>query len=122
MQLRTAKTKTKTGRELDQLRELARLYGVAAHYVDIEGRGKRSTTEGLLAITTALGASVRSMGNIPTALEERRDALRQQTVDPVAVAWDGAPPKIGLRVEAEEANSAVSCHLTLETGEVRSWT
>jgi len=121
IQLRTTKTAAKSAGELRQLRELARLCGIATHYIDTEGRRKRPTPEGLLAITRALGVALDGMKNISTALDERRYVLWQQPMDPVAVAWEGKSPKIGVRVAAAKANSGVACELVLETGEVRRW-
>ena len=114
IQLRTTKTAAKSAGELRQLRELARLYGIATHYIDTEGRRRWPTPEGLLAITRALGVALDGMKNISTALDERRYVLWQQTMDPVAVAWEGKSPKIGVRVAAAKGNSGVACELVLE--------
>jgi 4-alpha-glucanotransferase len=109
------------GSQLSRLRELAHLHGVASAYIDVQGRRKQSTAEGLLAVTRALGAPVKDLQGVPEALHERRRAVWRRLLEPVAVAWNGGPERLELRLPSNLAGMAVNCCLQLETGESRNW-
>ena len=59
----------------DDLKELARLYGVDTSYHDALGQYVEAGPESLLAVLRALGAPVESVDDAPAALEERRREL-----------------------------------------------
>ena len=104
------------------LRLLARLYGVQTEFVDNGGNLHHATTEGLLAVLKALGAQVEGDGDVAEATRGRRHALRSRRIEPVAVAWDGTPPALLLRIPESLASSTLDCRLTDEEGAERSWT
>ena len=103
------------------LHRLARLYGVETAYRDVHGRQKVSSAEGLVQILRTLGASVTGLDDASSALKERREASWRRTVEPVAVAWDGGPASIELRLASGQSTSQAGCTLELESGESRSW-
>ncbi|HLC31014.1 MAG TPA: hypothetical protein VJM51_09590, partial [Dehalococcoidia bacterium] len=63
---------TGVSRQLQQLRALARLYGVQTAYYDASRRRKQASPDTLLLALRALGASVETFRDIPPALRERR--------------------------------------------------
>jgi len=107
--------------ELLSLQNLARAYGVETDYRDNNGRRQEASAETLLAVLKALGAPVGSIEDIPGARRERRQSYWMQPLEPVAVAWEGTPAEIDLRLPSDRASGTAACHLKLETGEVREW-
>lgn len=103
------------------LRELTSLYGIQRAYTDIFGRRRAASTESLLAILGALGAPIHGVANAPDALRERRLRQWQRALEPVAVAWNGRPGEIGLRLEAKRAQGPAHFRISSETGEEFEW-
>ena len=104
------------------LHQLARLYGVQTAYYDVFHRRHQASPEILLHVLRALGAAVDSLEDVPSALEKRRQAVWERYIDPVVVAWDGAPVELELRLPAAQASGSMACELQLENGDVRAWT
>ncbi|HEX5720049.1 MAG TPA: 4-alpha-glucanotransferase [Thermoanaerobaculia bacterium] len=104
---------------LDDLRELARLYGVETSYNDAMGRHVEAGPESLLAVLRALGAPLESMDDVPEALDERRRELAERVIEPVLVAWDGRAPTIVLRFGSDSGR--ITCRFDLEGGERWAW-
>jgi 4-alpha-glucanotransferase len=104
--------------EDDDLKTLARLYGVQTSYRDAMGNHVEARPESLLAVLQALGAPLEGPEDVPEALASRREELAERAIEPVIVAWDGRAPAIELRMG--ESGSA-ACHLDLEGGERRGW-
>ena len=107
--------------ELLSLQNLARACGVETDYRDNNGRRQEASAEALLAVVRALGVPVESIEDVPGARRERRESYWRQPLEPVAVAWDGTPAEIDLRLPSDRASGTAACHLKLETGEVREW-
>lgn len=103
------------------LHQLARLYGVQTSYYDVTHRRQQASPQGLLLALKALGAPVEGLADVPAALEERRRALGEGRVEPVLVAWEGAPLQIDVPLPASQERGSVLCHLTLEGGDARTW-
>jgi 4-alpha-glucanotransferase len=103
------------------LHRLAALYGVETAYLDVHGRRREASPEGLALILRALGAPIAHVEDIPAALRERHEADWRRIAPPVAVAWDGGPVGIELRLDAAHANASADCSLELESGERQSW-
>ncbi|MFP5284543.1 MAG: 4-alpha-glucanotransferase, partial [Thermoanaerobaculia bacterium] len=103
----------------DDLRELARLYGVETSYRDAMGGFVEAGPESLLAVLRALGAPLESADDAAEALEERRRELAERVIEPVLVAWDGRAPAAVLRFGA--ASGRVTCRFDLEGGERWAW-
>jgi len=104
-----------------RLQELARLYGAETAYYDTSGQHSQASTESLLAVLQALGCPVQGLESVTSALRERRHALWQRPLDPVAVCWDGGPASLELRLPVLAAEANLTGHLILETGERPSW-
>jgi 4-alpha-glucanotransferase len=107
--------------ELEDLRELARLYGVQTSYHDVFGRPVEAPPESLLAVLSALAGPFDGMADVAGALAARREELAARLVEPVMVAWHGGSPRLELRIGAGREHGALSCHLDLEGGERRAW-
>jgi 4-alpha-glucanotransferase len=104
-----------------ELRDLARSYGVQLEYVGMDGKTAPAPAESLLAVLRASGADVASEADAPRALAERKNALWQRRVEPVVVAWDGVPPTIQVRLPADLASSTIRCSLGTESGRNYVW-
>jgi len=104
------------------LHQLARLYDVQTAYYDVFHRRHQALPQALLHVLRALGAAVDSLEDVPSALEERRQALWERCIEPVVVAWDGAPVELEVRLPAAESSGSVACELQLENGDSRAWT
>jgi 4-alpha-glucanotransferase len=104
---------------LDELRELAGLYGIQTSYQDAMGRHVEAGAEALLAVLRALEAPVDSLEEVPEALRERREELARQIVEPVVVAWDGRAPALELRFGLE--SGSLACRFDLDGGERWAW-
>jgi 4-alpha-glucanotransferase len=74
---------------LTQLRQLARLYGIQTSYIDVHQRKHEADSESLMLILSAMGAPVRSMKDVASALKQRREALAVDDTPSVIVAWNG---------------------------------
>jgi 4-alpha-glucanotransferase len=104
----------------DDLRELARLYGVQIAYQDAMGQHREASPESLLAVLAALDAPVEGMGDVLEALLARREELAASLLEPVVVAWEGGPLALDLRLGSEDGSS-IACHVDLEDGGRRAW-
>ena len=101
------------------LQRLARRYGVQTAYYDMEHRRHQASAESLLTVLSLLGAPVSRHGDILSALREHEIGLWQQTIEPVNVVWEGASPKLQLKLPAAMADVPLAGTLVLETGENR---
>lgn len=106
-----------TGLPDKSLAQLARLWGIQPAYRDATGQRREVSPDALLRTLQILGAGVYRPQDAPDAVRRRRQALWQQTVEPVVVAWDGLLPAATLRVPISQSSGAVRCSLQLETGE-----
>lgn len=115
--------------EIDDLKTLARLYGVQTSYWDALGHHVEASPESLLAALAAMNAleaPLEGPGDVAEALQARSEELAGRLIEPVVVAWDGQVPAIELRPgddrgDRSSARGAVGCHLDLEGGERRGW-
>ncbi|MFQ5892799.1 MAG: 4-alpha-glucanotransferase, partial [Nitrospinota bacterium] len=103
------------------LHQLARLYGMQTAYYDVESRCRQASPEALLLVLQALGAPVETFHDVHGALRERRQALWERSVEPVAIAWDGDPLSMTLRLPSGAADATIPCLLEVETGAARRW-
>jgi len=108
-------------REIQNLRRLARLYGVETDLRDGRGCRKLASPPGLVAILRALGASLERMSDAPDASRERRQAEWRRLIEPVVVAWDGGPAQVELRLARDQATGPLVCHLEVEGGAKQTW-
>ena len=103
------------------LNHLARLYGVQTAYYDVSHRRRQASSESLMAVLRALGASIATLKDVPIALRERRQSIWQTLLEPVFVAWDGSPVVTQVRLPSAMVEALLNCQLKLESGEQRSW-
>jgi 4-alpha-glucanotransferase len=103
------------------LYRLARLYGIQTAYYDVNHQRKQASVDSLVAVLRSLGAPLAGLQDVPSAWRQRCQALWQQLLEPVVIAWDGALPLIQLRLLAGLAQATLSGHLKLETAEEKSW-
>jgi 4-alpha-glucanotransferase len=104
------------------LRRLARLYGVQTEYRDVSRRLRAAAPEALLGVLRTLGAPIEGEADVAEALRQRKHALRTRPIEPVVVAWHGTPAAVTLRLPAAQGSRRLSCCLTWEDGQERSWT
>jgi 4-alpha-glucanotransferase len=106
--------------ENEDLKTLARLYGIQTSYHDALGNYVEARPEALLGVLQALEAPLDSLADVPDALRGRREDLDERVLEPAVVAWDGQAGKIELRL-GKNPGSTIACHLDLENGERRGW-
>lgn len=103
----------------DDLRELARLYGIETSYQDARGRFVEAGPESLLPVLRALGAPLETEDDAAEALEERLRELAERVIEPVLVAWDGRAPAAVLRFGS--GSGRLTCRFDLDGGERWAW-
>ncbi|MEE8471138.1 MAG: 4-alpha-glucanotransferase [Dehalococcoidia bacterium] len=103
------------------LHQLATLYGVQTDYCDMASRRQEASVDALLAVLRSLGAPITTPEDAPVALRARQQALWQQLLEPVVVAWEGQQTSVEVRLPPHLADGPLFGHLTLETGEQQSW-
>src|SRR5436189_2893818 len=98
---------TTTGTSLDQdLTELADLYGVQTSYIDMGGRRIDANPESVILALRALGAPVRQLDDVASALAAKRAQL-ELVPEPVIVAWDGQLSPHSIKLPAGMKGSLV---------------
>ncbi len=105
----------------EPLQELARLNGVQASYIDMDGRRQEATPEVVAAVLGALGVPATNRKEIRDSLHETASRPWRQCVEPVIVAWDHRPATVPLHLSGAAALQPVHCRLRLESGEVREF-
>lgn len=103
------------------LQQLAESYHVQTSYEDDTGRCRESSPETLLAVLRVLGAHLERPEDAADALRAHQQALWQQVIEPVHVAWDGKVGDVLLRLPARSTKGSLGCRLELESGEIRAW-
>ncbi len=105
-----------------QLYALARLSGIQVTYRDLSRRTHEASPDTLLAVLRALGTPLEHLKDVPQALEMRRQALWQQPIEPVIIAWDGLPEPLTVRLPVDEAEGEIALEVLCEDGSLRRWT
>lgn len=103
-------------RDLGILHRLAHSYGVQTSYYDVNQVRQSVKPEPLLAVLGAMGAPVHRVEDARDALREHRHAMWSRPIEPVAVAWDGGPMSLDLRLPAQMSDAPVLGHLHMEDG------
>jgi 4-alpha-glucanotransferase len=103
------------------LHRLARLYGIQTAYYDVSHQRRPASADSLVAVLRSLGAPMESREDVPQAWRQKRQALWQQPLEPVVIAWDGVPPLMQLRLSADLDEAPLDCHLEMETGGEKNW-
>ena len=100
------------------LHNVARLFNIQINLHDGIGHLMRPPPEAILRVLNILGAPVERMGDLAGALRQRRQFLIQRAIDPVVIAWDGAPLRLKLRLPSPLAAAEPRYRIELESGEV----
>lgn len=103
------------------LAELAHAYSVQTSYVDIDGHRQHASTDTLLVVLSALGASLADASGAASALRERRQGQWGRLAPPVIIAWDGALDAVALQIPAGGERCTVRCRLLTEDGGSMEW-
>ena len=104
--------------EKSLLHTLARSYNIQTIFWDAFGNLIQSPPEAILGVLRILGAPVEQMDDLPDALRQRRQFLYQRAIDPVLIAWNGAPLRLKLRVPSQFAAAEPRYRIVLEDGEL----
>jgi len=99
------------------LHNVARLFNIQINLYDGLGRLMEPPLEAILRVLKILGAPVERMDDLAGALRERRQFLMQRAIDPVIVAWDGAPLRAKLRLPSSLATAEPRYRIDLESAE-----
>ncbi len=108
-----------SGREIRELRRLARVRGVQTSYFDIRRQRRTPPPETLLAVLRSMGEPLETVRDAPEALGRAESSAWGRICPPVCVAWDNAPASVELRVPRGAENARVRLRVVLETGEAR---
>src|SRR5690349_6403817 len=82
----------------DSLQNLARLYQLQTVYRDGFGQMRAAPAEAILAVLKSLDAPISSQDDITGVLRQRRQELWQRRIEPVLIAWEGAPLNYKVRL------------------------
>lgn len=107
---------------MNQLNELAGLYGIETSYYDISGRQIHANPEALIAILRVAGVDAGSGADIDAALVAARQRKWRHAIEPVAVAWLGRETSIELRIPADAWDETLEWRLLFEDGTTRTGT
>jgi 4-alpha-glucanotransferase len=105
---------------MDELLQLAGVYGIQTSYYSVAGQLQNASEEALLRVLQALGAPIQNKGEAPGALRQRAQYLASRTLEPVTVVWQGGPAELRLLVR-EGGPARLRCEVCLESGEQRVW-
>ncbi|MDD4238783.1 MAG: 4-alpha-glucanotransferase [Desulfotomaculaceae bacterium] len=108
-------------REIHLLHRLCRLYGIETGFLNIDGRRQKAAPESLLAVLSALGASLSNMSGLAGGLRERILEHWNRLSEPVAIAWDKNPVHLELRLPGSWREYPADCRLELENGRTMRW-
>lgn len=101
------------------LNQLARLYGVQTVFFDATRTRRQASIESVVAVLKQLGAPLKNLEDVPSALREKHQSVWRQMLEPVIVAWDGAP-LIDVRLPTA-SGIPIKGEIDLENGERRSY-
>ena len=100
----------------DPLQTLARFYNLQTVYRDGFAQLRAAPVEAVLAVLKSLDAPISSYDDVADALRQRRQELWQRPVEPVLIAWEGAPLHFKLRMPVHLAEVKRKYQIALETG------
>jgi len=100
----------------ENLRQLARLYGVFPSYLDVWRRRRFSSDEALLRTLRLLGAPVERPEDAADALRARRVECWRKPAEPTLTAWEGRPAQLRLRMKSADVEKKFRCRIGFEDG------
>jgi 4-alpha-glucanotransferase len=99
------------------LHDVARLFNVQTAHYDGFGRLVKPPVEVILRVLRVLGAPLERMDDLSDALRQRREFFWRRGLEPVVIAWEGAPLRLKLRVPSQFAERPSYYRVGLEQGE-----
>lgn len=99
--------------QINELRELARLYSVQLTYEDAAGKRREASRQSLEAVLKARIPS--EGGDFREAMRARKEELESRVVEPVTVVWGRRRPRIPVR-----AAQPIDWEIQLEDGTTRA--
>ncbi len=105
--------------ERSALRELAEMYGVKRSYKGLGDHRFTASSDATFAILEALGADLRG-GDPRVLLQRAEEAVWQQPLEPVVVAWDGNLNDVRVRLPTAAARRSLQLDIILEDGRALS--
>lgn len=106
---------------ISDLTELAGLHGVQTQYQDMTGTARTIAPDVLLAVLRSLGVPVHTAADVKAATQARRQELGTRPIEPVLVAWDGAPLSVSLRLPRSVRATSLECRLVRDDGGEDFW-
>ncbi|MDQ1474918.1 MAG: 4-alpha-glucanotransferase, partial [Actinomycetota bacterium] len=110
-----------SGRARRQLHALARSKGIEVRWRAQHGEMQTCSDETLIAVLQMLGVDIPRPEDAASARVARRRAERATMLDPVAVAWDDAPPRLRARLPVAAADTPFTVVVEHESGEESRW-
>jgi 4-alpha-glucanotransferase len=105
------------------LSELAKRYGLQTAYEDVSGKRRTASPEALKSILRVMGVPVETADDVREALEQTRNNLQNQLVEPVIVAWNGRLKEVPIQLRASDDGHPINTRLAIENGDTkeRQW-
>ena len=100
-----------------QLHALARSMGVEVRWRAQDGSMQTCSDDTLIAVLQLLRVDIRRPDDALRARADLRRNAQETIVEPVVVAWDGAPPVLPVRLPAFAAAEELAVVVERETGE-----
>lgn len=104
-----------------QLRQLAKQYGLETAYYDTKGQLQQAETHSLLAVLRCLGVVIESPEDVVNGLRELEFRRWDRLLEPVSAFFAGEMPVLTVRLRDKQAEDTAFCQLELESGEVKRW-
>jgi 4-alpha-glucanotransferase len=95
---------------------LAELYGIKTKYWDGLGKHREAPVESVVAVLQELGAPIRTLEDVPAALEDRRRVLATEVVAPVVVTWGDEVLPFRVTLPASEESRPLRLVVRSEAG------
>ncbi len=105
-----------------QLHALARSKGVEVRWRAQDGSRQTCSDETLLAILQMLRVDVARPDDAARARADLYREHRDLLIDPVTVAWDGAMPRVSIRLPGADAEADFAIVVTTESNDELRWT
>ncbi len=103
------------------LHALAKCCGVQTTYYDIHQQQVQASPHALMKVFTALGVPIERAGEARDATREYRQSNWRRLIEPVAVAWEGQPASVAIRIDPRRDGNHINCRLELEDGRHETW-